>query len=90
MKRKTITLFVGIIHSNTNDDDFADIRFITLSEEEAKKELENVNDYAVKILRLKCIIKRENYILCKSIDETNFLESFYVERIVIIKGDNIE
>ena len=87
MKRRNLTLFIGVIHQKSDEEDFADIRFITMTKEEAKNELIQVKQYAVKALRLKVIIENEDYIFCQSIDESSSLESFYVERLLIIKGE---
>ena len=59
-----------------------------MTKEEAKSELSQVKDYAIKVLKLMLKIDNEDYILLQSMDESNMLESFYVERIIIIKGDN--
>ena len=88
MKRRNITLFIGVIHQKNDEEDIADIRFITMTKEEAKSELSQVKDYAIKVLKLMLKIDNEDYILLQSMDESNMLESFYVERIIIIKGDN--
>lgn len=87
MKRRNITLFIGVIHQKNDEEDFADIRFITMTKEEANNELLQVKQYAIKVLRLKVITENEDYIFCQSIDESNSLESFYVERMLIIKGE---
>ena len=87
MKRRNLTLFIGVIHQKNDEEDFADIRFIAMTKEEATSELMQVKQYAIKVLRLNCIIEKEDYIFCKSIDESNTLESFYVERMLIIKGE---
>lgn len=87
MKRRNITLFIGVIHQKNDEEDFADIRFITMTKEEANNELLQVKQYAIKVLRLKVITENEDYIFCQSIDESNTLESFYVERMLIIKGE---
>ena len=87
MKRRTITLFIGVIHQKNDAEDYADIKFITMTKEEANQELKQVKDYAVKVLRLMIKIENEDYILLKSIDENSILESFYIERIIIIKGE---
>ena len=87
MKRKTLTLYIGVIHQKNDEEDFADIRFITLTKDEANKELIQVKQFAVKVLRLKVIVENEDYIYCQSIDETSSLESFYVERMLIVKGE---
>lgn len=87
MKRRNLTLFIGVIHQKSDEEDFADIRFITMTKEEANNELIQVKQYAIKVLRLKVVIENEDYIFCQSIDETSTLESFYVERMLIIKGE---
>ena len=87
MKRRNLTLFIGVIHQKSDEEDFADIRFITMTKEEANNELLQVKQYAIKVLRLKVITENEDYIFCQSIDESNTLESFYVERMLIIKGE---
>ena len=90
MKRTTITLYVGIIHQNDGEEDFADIRFLTTTKEEAKSELLKVKEYAIKQLKLKCVADREDYLLLKSIDESITLEAYYIERILIMRGGNNE
>ena len=87
MKRRNITLYIGVLHQKNDEEDFADIKFITMTKEEANQELIQVKQYAIKTLRLMCIVDKEDYVLFKSIDETSILESFYVERILIIKGE---
>lgn len=87
MKRRIITLFVGVIHHKNDDEDFADVRFITTEEFDAKQELIQIKEHGIKYLRMKCISETENYIMLKSNDEKQMLESFYVERALIIKGE---
>ena len=58
-----------------------------MTKEEATNELMQVKQYAIKVLRLKVVIENEDYIFCQSIDETSTLESFYVEWMLIIKGE---
>ena len=87
MKRRNITLYIGVLHQKNDEEDFADIKFITMTKEEANQELIQVKQYAIKTLRLMCIVDKEDYVLFKSIDGTSILESFYVERILIIKGE---
>ena len=87
MKRRNITLFIGVIHQKTEEEDVADIRFITMTKEEANHELSQVKEYAVKVLRLMLKVDNEDYVLLQSMDETSMLESFYVERLIIIKGE---
>lgn len=86
MKRTRTTLYIGIIHQNDGEDDFADIRFLTTTVEEAMEELLKVKDYAMKQLKLKCITERDDYLLLKSIDGSIVLEAYYIERILIMRG----
>lgn len=87
MKRRNITLFIGVVHQKNDEEDVADIRFITMTKEEANHELSQVKEYAIKVLRLMLKIENEDYILLQSMDESSVLESFYVERLIIIKGE---
>ena len=86
MKVRNIALYIGVVHQKNHKDDVADVRFISDSRENANQELIKVKEYAIKVLRLKVVIDDEDYILCQSIDEAETLESFYVERILIIRG----
>lgn len=76
-----------MIHQKDDDDDFADVKFITMSKETANEEIQRTKDRAIKVMRLRCVIEREDYILCKSLDQKRMLETFYVERVLIIKGE---
>ena len=81
-----LVLFIGVIHQRTDDDDFVDIKFITTSDETAIDELNQVKIYATKTLKFKKHIERENYILYKSKDEREMLESFIIERILVVRN----
>ena len=87
MKQKTEALCVGILHQVDSEEDFVDIIYITIDKDEANREILKTKERATKTLRLKCVIEREDYILCLSLDEKKRLEAFYVERIIIIKGE---
>lgn len=78
------------MHQNDHNDDYADIKFMSDTKEQANQEILKVKDYAIKVLRLKCVIENDDYILCKSINEEEMLESFYVERVLIIRGNSNE
>ena len=82
-----VVLFIGVVHQRDEEEDFVDIKFITLSENVAVEELKQVKQYARKILKYKCAVERENYILYKSLDEKNMLEAFIVERIIVVRGN---
>jgi len=88
MKAKTVELYIGVVHQKDDEDDFVDIKFISLSKEQANIELLEVKEYAIKVLRLKCVVSRTDYVLFKSSNERSMLEAFYVERLIIVKGDS--
>ena len=87
MRAETVNarLYIGVLHQRDEDDDFVDVKFITLSKEVAENELIQIKIYGVKTLKLKCVVDRENYILYKSLDERSVLEAFVVERILVVK-----
>lgn len=58
-----------------------------MTREEANHELSQVKEYAIKVLRLMLKVENEDYIFLQSMDESSMLESFYVERLIIIKGE---
>ena len=87
MRAETVNtrLYIGVLHQRDEDDDFVDIKFITLSKDVADNELIKIKLYAVTTLRLKSVVDRENYILYKSSNERSVLEAFVVERIIVMK-----
>ena len=87
MRAETINvvLFIGVVHQRNDDEDFVDIKFITMSNETAIDELKQIKTYAVKTLKLKRTIERENYVLYKSINESEMLEAFIIERILVMR-----
>lgn len=89
MKRTKTTLYVGVIHECDGEEDFVDVRFLTTTIEEASAELKKVKEYATNELKLKIEKEREDYILLKSIDKKIMLEAFYVERVLILRGGNL-
>ena len=81
MKQKTETLFVGILHQVDSEEDFVDIFFLTIDKDEANREILKTKERATKTLRLKCVIEREDYILCLSLDEKKRLEAFRILKL---------
>ena len=87
---ENIMLYIGVLHQRDEDDDFVDIKYITLSKDVAYAELMQVKIYATKVLKLKCIVNRDNYVLCESLNERSVLEAFIVERILVVKKNGNE
>ena len=88
MKQRKIVLYVGIIHSKTADDDAADIAFILDNLDEAIEEMKTIKRHILKSLNFKEKYEYEGYCLLTNLNETEKVEVFFVERIIVIKGDN--
>ena len=83
MIKKSTSLFVGIIHQKDDKDDFVDVRFITINEKQAQIEMTIAKEYAIKKLKLKCVIERDNYAFFISNKKMKTYEVFYIERLII-------
>ena len=84
---KRITLYVGAFHQKIGDEDFTDIYNITTNQEEAEESLKRIEEEARSLFKMICKEKTLTSIRFESKTGEDFIDAFYVERLVIIRKD---
>ena len=84
---KRITLYVGAFHQKIGNEDFTDIYNITTNQNEADESLRRIEQEARSIFKMICKERTITSIRFESKDGTDFIDAFYVERLVIIRKD---
>lgn len=87
MRTDRIVLYVGAYHQHINGEEFTDIFSITINQNEVEDDLANIANEARTIFKMVCKDKTLTSIRYESKDGSDFIDAFYVERLVIIRKD---